>query len=439
MNSFLSKALKAINENSMIQKGDRVIVALSGGADSVSLFNVLLSLKDKLGFTVMATHINHNLRGNEAQRDEDFVKNLCKVNNVELFVKSVDVASLAQKEKISTELCGRNVRYDFFSQLHNKYNAKIATAHTASDNAETVIFNLVRGAGLKGVSGIVPKRDYIIRPLIYLTREQIEQYCIENNLTYVTDSTNLTVDYTRNKIRHNIIPKLKELNPNLEEAFLRNSKIFTQLNGFVSEQTDIAVEKSKCKNGYNIDYLNKLDDAVKTTALMKICKSVGAKPESCHIDSLVYCLENGGCVDIPPSVRAVCKQGVIRFVKEKAAEEVFCERPFSPSMNFTYNGKEYSAREIKDGNSKELISNLVFESTPIIRTRKQGDVFTLPYRNVTKSLKKLMIELKIPQEIRDSLLLVADGSTVLWCEGIGVSKQGMSNNNSGYKIDIKSI
>ncbi len=439
MSNFISLADSAISQNNMLNKGDKVIVALSGGADSVSLLNVLLSLKDKYSLTVMAAHVNHNIRGEEALRDESFVKKLCEDNNVELFIKSVDVNKLAKAQKISTELCGRNVRYEFFKELHNKYNCKIATAHTASDNAETLIFNLVRGSGLQGMCGIVPKRDYIIRPLIYITREQVENYCKDNNLSFVTDSTNLTTDYTRNKIRHNIIPLLKEINPSFDITAVKNSRSFIEINDCIHDLADDAIAKAKSDNGYNAEYINTLNNAVKKTALLKIVKKAGGKPENCHIESLVHCIEKGGCVDIPDNVRAICKQGVLRFTKSRTVKDKFPVQEFSANMNFNFNGNNYSVLELKNHNHKELLSYDILKKSPVVRTRRQKDTFTLPYRNVTKSLKKLLNELKIPQEKRDSLVLISDGSTVLWCEEVGVSKQGMSDEDCGYKIVVENL
>ena len=200
--------LHTIENHGMLQKNDRVIVALSGGADSVTLLDILNSVKEKYNLTIFLAHINHGLRGDEADRDENFCRELSQKYNAEIFVKKANVKELAKQQKISEELCGRNVRYSFFEELADKLNAKIATAHTASDNAETLLFNIARGSSVAGVASIPPIRGRIIRPLIEVTRTRIEQYCSEHNLNYVTDSTNLTDDYTRNNIRHNVIPLL---------------------------------------------------------------------------------------------------------------------------------------------------------------------------------------------------------------------------------------
>ena len=219
-----NQLIRTVEKYKMLEIGDKVIVALSGGADSVALLNALNLIKEKYSLTVFAAHINHGLRGAEADRDENFCKILCKSYNIQLFVKKSDVKALAKQQKISEELCGRNVRYDFFEELAKKFNAKIATAHTASDNAETLIYNITRGSGINGAGGIAPVRDNIIRPLIEVTRSQIEEYCKTHGLSYVTDSTNLTDDYTRNRLRHLVITELKNINPQFELAALHFSQ-----------------------------------------------------------------------------------------------------------------------------------------------------------------------------------------------------------------------
>ena len=221
---LITKTEAAIKKYDLLSGGDSVIIALSGGADSVTLLSVLNSIKEKYNLKLYAAHLNHGIRGEEADNDEKFCKVLCENYNVQLFVKHIDVPKLCTEQKISAELCGRNERYKFFDELSAKLNAKVATAHTASDNAETLLFNLCRGSSLAGAAAIPPKRGNIIRPLITLTRNEIESYCAENSLSYVTDSTNMSDSYTRNKIRHKVIPALKEVNPQAESAMLAFSR-----------------------------------------------------------------------------------------------------------------------------------------------------------------------------------------------------------------------
>ena len=205
--------LSVIKKYNMLENCDRIVVGLSGGADSVCLLSVLNSLKAEYGFSLVAAHINHGIRGAEAQRDEESCKKLCESLDVPLEILHADIPTLSKQQGIGEEECGRIVRYDFFRSLAGE-RGKIATAHNLNDNAETLLLNLVRGAGSKGACGIPPVRDNIIRPLIETDRKSIEKYCEENELQYVTDSTNLECEYSRNKIRIKVLPTLCEINQN---------------------------------------------------------------------------------------------------------------------------------------------------------------------------------------------------------------------------------
>ena len=306
--------LTAVNKYKLIEKNDSVAVALSGGADSVSLLHMLCSVKEKYNLTLYAIHINHMIRGEEAERDEEFCREFCKKLSVKLFVKKINVPSIAEKEKISTELCGRNVRYKEFDELSKKLNCKIATAHTLSDNAETLMINLVRGTSLNGLCAIPERRDYIIRPLILCDRAYIENYCHENSLDYVTDSTNLTDDYTRNKIRHNVITELKKINPSFEASLKRLCDDAKLLSVYLDKQTDKAVADSRLAFGYSAKKICEQDKIIRQNVIKKICVENGADiPEHIHIELIDNALFKSGCVDLCGNFRAVVKQGILRI------------------------------------------------------------------------------------------------------------------------------
>ena len=422
------KLVNALEKYLMIQDGDRIIVALSGGADSVALLHSLNSLKEEYGITLYACHLNHNIRGEEAQRDEQFVRDLCESLGVELFVKSVDVPSVAKEKKQSLELCGRNERYEFFSKLSVEFNAKVATAHTSSDNVETVIYNITRGTSVSGLAGIHPVRDYIIRPLILCTREDIESYCRDNTLSFVTDSTNLTDDYTRNNIRHNVVPTLASINPDVFDAVSRMCDTLTDVKSYLDKIALKEINNCKTDYGYDCKKLLQLDKAVLSHTVCMIAKNSGADISFRNVELIIKALSDGGSVDLVDFKRAVCKQGVLRIVDS-------CERSdTADEVSLVSSGfaKYISKEEIKKLNKKLLTDcincDIITEST-VLRTRKEGDVFTFADRNVTKSLKKLFNEMKIPAEKRLSIKLVANGNMVLWIEGIGVSKQGRVNSN----------
>lgn len=212
-NGLLRAAADTIRRFAMLRPGERVLVALSGGADSVSLLLVL----QKLGYEVRAFHLNHCLRGAESDRDEAFCRALCAERGVPLNVGRCDIAALSQGKAV--EETARRERYRLLEQAAE--GDKIATAHTADDNLETVLFHLVRGSGAKGVSGIPPVRGAVIRPLLFAERREIEAFLRENGQDYVTDSSNLSDDYTRNRLRHSVLPVLRGINEQAAQAALR--------------------------------------------------------------------------------------------------------------------------------------------------------------------------------------------------------------------------
>ena len=219
---MISKVLKTINEYKMLENTDRIIIGLSGGADSISLTHLLYNFCKDKKINILAVHVNHCIREKEALRDEIFVKDFCSNLGIELLIKRINILDLSKELKLGIEETGRKVRYQIFKeQLFENTKTKIATAHTLSDNIETILMRLANGTALKGLCGIPPVRENIIRPLINIKRSEIENYCKENNLEYVIDSSNFEKNYTRNKIRLDIIPHLKCINNDFEESFKR--------------------------------------------------------------------------------------------------------------------------------------------------------------------------------------------------------------------------
>lgn len=410
----IEKAEAAIKKYNLLSGGDSVIVALSGGADSVTLLSVLNSIKEKYNLSLYAAHLNHGIRGAEADNDEKFCKILCENYNIKLFVKHIDVPKLCAEQKISAELCGRNERYKFFDELSAELNAKVATAHTASDNAETLLFNLTRGSSLSGAAAIPPKRGNIIRPLITVTREEIEYYCESNSLAYVTDSTNLSDSYTRNKIRHKVIPALKEINPLAESAMLAFSRDASEVSELLEQNAEQCLNSVKEKYGYNSQKLLKQNPAVLKASIAKLCKENNADAERRHIELIVSMLKSGGAVELKNGKKAVCTQNTLRIIPDKTENTQFF-LTFDKNMSFFYLGKNIEAK---------MDFSHIKSPKPVFRTRKSGDYFTFPVRNIKKPLRRALNEQKVPAELRNNLLLLCDGDTVLWCEDLGLSKQG---------------
>ena len=287
-----NKVLSAIKRYDMLKEHDRVIIGLSGGADSCSLLYVMLELKDSFDLDIRACHINHNLRGSESDGDELFVRRLCEKLSVPLDVFSLDIKAASKKHE-STEETARKLRYEHFSELCGRYGAKLATAHTASDNAETVLMNIIRGTGTKGLAGIPPVRDNIIRPLIFCSRGDIISYCAEKNIEYVTHSTNLKDDYTRNRIRHSIIPELEKFNPSFLNAVTRMTVSVRDDNAFLDGYA--ARERSSCERNGKLDSgaLNSLPLPIKSRIIADVLKENGIEPSTLRIEQCLEIIEKG--------------------------------------------------------------------------------------------------------------------------------------------------
>lgn len=296
------EVLKTISKYNMIKSGDKIILAVSGGPDSIFMFDVLNKLKEKLNFEFVVCHVNHMIR-EEAEDDEKFVKNICIKNNIECFVKRIDVKKYANNNKIGTEEAGRILRYEFFEEVLNKtFSNKIAIAHNKNDKAETIIMNLLRGTGTQGLKGIEPIReDKFIRPIIEIERKDIEKYCIENNLNPRIDKTNFENIYTRNKIRNIILPYIeKEFNPNIVESINRLSEIITEEDEYLTRITEVEykkmlIEQKKDEIILDLRTFNKQDKVIKKRLILfTISKVLGSccGIEKVHIEDIIKLCEN---------------------------------------------------------------------------------------------------------------------------------------------------
>ncbi|MBQ8133044.1 MAG: tRNA lysidine(34) synthetase TilS [Clostridia bacterium] len=439
-----NKAAETVAKYNMLCQGDTVVIGVSGGADSCALFHFLLSIRERMNLRLIVCHVNHMLRGKEADRDETFVRELCGKNDVEFRLLKIDVAGESKKRKLGTEQCGRDIRYTFFEEIAKESDAKIATAHTASDNAETVILNLTRGCGVRGLCGIPPVRDHIIRPLIEVTRDEVEEYCRNKGFAFVTDSTNLTREYTRNKIRLDVIPILKTINPAFERTITRMSEnsrcnvnyLYSQANNALSR----ALVQNKFEKIYKAEILYSLDEAVFAEAVSIMAQEFGVTPEAKHIKLIRDIARNSGAVEIKDNIYAVSEQGYLRIIKKKdtivtePVPFVGCKTVVISDKKFTVSKMKIDEFHNRKKNSKFLFHNsLDYDTIPmsaLFRCRKSGDVFRPPKRNVTKTLKKLFNELKIPKEQRDSIIVLADGSDILWIEGIGADAEHQVDSNT---------
>lgn len=433
------KALDTIRDYGMLDSGDRVVVGISGGADSCALLHFLCTLRNKMSLHITACHINHGLRGAEALRDEQFVRDFCERLEVPLSVLHADIRAEAQKRRCGLEECGREVRYAFFRQKAAGLHAKIATAHTASDNAETVLLHLLRGSGIRGLSGIPPVRDSIIRPLLFCTRDETEAYCRANGIDYVTDSSNLAPDYTRNRLRLEVLPVLTALQPSLPQLVGRTTEHLRQADDFLTQTAEQALHKAHRENGYDAELLQALHPAVLASAAGIMCRKYTFIPTAKHIELIRHIVYNGGAVELTAHLKAVCSQNLLRLVPADSlpVAEWLREVPLAAVHTVTIGSKVLCLKHLERAAfdqrlastdrgtpaEQRLLQNALDADTLppdcVFRTRREGDRMTLLHRGLTKTIKKLFVERKIPREKRGKIILLGCGSRILWVEGVG--------------------
>ena len=412
---MIDKVLRAIKRFGMFQEGDKVCVALSGGADSVALLHVLLSLRDELSISVSAAHLNHCLRGEESDRDEQFVCELCRELDVELMLGREDVARISSIRGESVELTARKLRYDF---LERSKADKIATAHTATDNAETVLLNMTRGTALRGLCGIPATRDCFVRPLIYCSRDDVEKYCKENSLSFVIDSSNLTDDYTRNRIRHNVTLVLKEINPSFDSVVGRMCESLSVDDDYF--EGEVARLYAECVTEGVLSVPKGLHRALCVRLIREyILDMTDRAADSFHLNEVCAALGHDRKVELYNGFYVHVNFWNVRVVDTASLNEA------KFSVEQCVCSREYFDSMLKINNL--LLKNAVdydrIVGSVTIRTRAEGDSIRLSGRNVTKSLRKLYNECKTPSEIRDILPIASDDCGVIWIKDIGVAER----------------
>ena len=420
-----NKFLDAIKKYSMLSAGDRVVVGLSGGADSMCLVSLLEEFKDVLGITLFAVHVNHCIRGEEADRDEQFVRVFCEKKNIPLTVFRRDIPSISAETGESTELAARRVRYECFNECTAE---KIATAHSASDRIETLLFNLSRGASLNGLCSIPPVRDNIIRPLIGITRGEIEKYCKDNSIDYITDSTNLTDEYTRNKFRLNVIPALNAINPAFEKNALRCIDLLNDENAYIDGLADKLLKESLTSDGrLSLSLLSGDADVIFRRVVIKFLESKGiGEYEHSHIGIITDNKEKRFAVCLPGNKRVESDEKIL-FVSENTGNlphEPLPEYPFDKNegISFICGKKKYSvgiSREKPENDSVFYADAGKIGEALVFRTRSAGDIIRTGKGRCSKSLRKLFNEIKIPADERDFIYVLADNKGVVFVENIG--------------------
>ena len=420
---MLNKLTAFIRRYDMVQPGDRVIAAVSGGADSVALLWSLYLLKDKLGITLEAAHYNHHLRGEESQRDEDFVRDLCDRFDIPLHLGGGTVVS---GEK-GLEAAARTARYAFFDTLPGK----IATAHTADDNAETVLMRMVRGTGLKGLGAIAPIRGRIIRPMLTVTRQDVLELLREYHLQFVEDSSNGTDEFLRNRLRHHVVPLLKEENPRFSENL---SAMALRLRQDEECLTELASGEAEP----DVETLKTMHPALRCRVLERFLKENGVRePEAAHIaraEALVF--------SDKPSARAAFPGGVT--IGRQYGKLVCLELSGSlPAAVLNCPGvtelPQWGLRVVCEPARTLDADCNTFPVCPegqiVLRSRQTGD--TIRLSGGSRSLKKLFIDRKIPAARRDWIPVITDEAGILGIYGIGVNLDCKAESLPAVRIKIE--
>ena len=437
------QVIKTVDENGLLDGVKKALLGFSGGVDSSVLFDVMLTLREKYGFALYAAHINHMIRGEESDRDEEFVRDTCEKQGVKLFVKRADVPLLARESSSSLETAAREARYAFFGQCaeENGIDAVI-TAHNADDNTETVLFNLVRGASVRGLAGIPYRRGNVIRPLRDCTREMITAYANERGLRFVTDSTNALDDCARNIIRLNVIPQLKRINPSLDSVVLSESKNFSSL----ADMIDNAASTESCAlcdlPGYMIAsaLISKYGN-IPREQLEKIVKCVSER------SSAAFSLSGGRELILTDGVTKISSDDreEIKSIEYTALTQG--NNNLAHGVCIFWGNAENFKQIYKNTTTIALSSANIKDAAVTARPRAEGD--SIRVRGMKKSVKKEFINKKIPREYRDLIPVICVDGVPAAVPFVGVddgfaAAKGKSETETerfeiGFPFEIKSF
>ena len=429
----------AVFEHNMLEKIRKgVLVGLSGGADSVMLLLYLVYLKRKIGdFPILAVHINHMIRGEEADRDEAFSSKLTRELGVKFVSVKIDVPKIAKDESLSLEEAARNVRYSEFQGIieGRKDISYIALAHNATDNMETVIFNVLRGAGTKGASGIPPVRDNIIRPLILVPKEDICRILENFGIQYMIDSTNFADDYSRNYIRNNVVPKLRNISDDPERSFSRFCRNLRSDENYITSQAEIFLS---CRNYVETRQLAELHKSLLYRVLQKMASKYSITLENTHVDAIHSCLaKDNFTVYLPGNIRFVSKDGVsymTDFYEDENIEyQYYIEKgetnipEFSADFYLTDKKVNNSSLKVYKKSIQADLSSAIICGRLFIRQKRDGD--SVFYGGMTHKLKKMFNDRKIPPSMRPLIPILCDDKGVVWVPGYGVRDDRNKDND----------
>ena len=429
-----------IRQYNMILPKDEIIAGVSGGADSVCMFLQLIEYRKECEFDLKVVHINHMIR-NDAGNDADFVKDLCDRNGVEFYLFNEDVIKLSKEKGISTEEAGREVRYERFRQVMSSKRAKIAVAHNKNDVAETVLFNIFRGTGIEGLASLAPVNGNIIRPLLDLSRDEIEAYLIKKEQPFRTDSTNAECDYARNKIRNVMLPYAeKNLSAKSAQHIADLSKKMLLIREYIKKETTkaylLAVTENEDSSSINLRIFSDLDSMLKREVILLVMERLTPHRKDItgqHVASLLDVIQKEGekKIDLPYDLEAVKQYDTLTVRKSIANEKEAFEYDIENGSDIRLKDGRTLRVRIFDRDESALIERKTytkwFDYDKIVncvkvRNRRAGDYLTINSDMDKKSLKDYLIDSKVAREKRDSIPVIADDSHILWVVGLRISE-----------------
>lgn len=439
---FFDKA----RESGLFSPGDRILVAFSGGADSAALLHLLVKTAAKLEITLAACHVHHGIRGEEAKRDARFAAGVCDKLRVPFYLRRVDVPAYAAKCGRGIEESARILRYQSLEEVAALDQAdKIATAHTQNDQVETMLFHLIRGSGLAGLSGMAPVRGRLVRPLLWCTRAEIEAYCREERIAYIEDSTNADIRYSRNRIRQRIVPAMTQINPAFVQNAARLMALASEENAYLERLAAAQCDSLICRNkaegmdgaaGYDVGGLRALDPVLRRRVLIQLVrKHTGLTADRAMIERcerLVAVGQTSSRSDLAGGYEGYLAYGRLYFRLKPtpaapAAGPLHGPIPLHMGDNALWHGKKVrlhliNRQEYEKIHRKFIKNVLSYDKIKGIlsaRSRVSGDVAAFFTRRGRKKLKKWLIDEKIPQSCRDDLAILCDEDGIVWVEGFG--------------------
>ena len=412
MSETITKINQTVKAYNMLSEGDTVVVGVSGGADSMLLLYFLLL--DNCPYNLIVAHVEHGIRGEASKSDCEFVKSFCKNHGLRFELLSINAPEEAKALGLGVEEYSRNRRYEFF----NSFGAdKIALAHSMSDSVETALFRISRGTSIKGLAGIPPVRDNIIRPLINCTADEIRRTCKELGIDYVVDETNSDNEYSRNYIRNVIVPAFKTLNPSFEDAVFRLMQSAAEDDEFINNCADSIFNRT---DGVSVSELNNYDIAVQKRVISKMAAEYGVTLDALHLTQALELLDKPKKLQLKGDVYIASSGDLLRVYNQN-------EPPKSATL-------KYEVINFSDFNSEQKKNMFVdydkVVGSPHLKDREAGDTINPAGRGCTKTLKKLYNELKIPAENRDKLHIIADDNGIIAILGCAVDERVKPDENT---------